>query len=110
PAIPHGYRVSAGSVGLVEQTIFQILDPYDARYRHIVAICALVGEKQIDRFRASHDHAVNSPPSSKTDGWSGYPGAAGSTDDPHVVGKMASHIGGSCLGFTGSFPTSRSGP
>ena len=57
PAIPCGYRVSAGSVGLVEQTIFQILDPYDARYRHIVAICALVGEKQINRFRASHDHA-----------------------------------------------------
>ena len=28
----------------------------------------------------------------KTDGWSGYPGAAGITHDPHVVGKMAAHI------------------
>src|SRR5204863_5996406 len=28
----------------------------------------------------------------KTDGWSGYPGAAGVTHDPHVVGKMAVHI------------------
>src|SRR6267143_1725906 len=28
----------------------------------------------------------------KTDGWSGYPGAAGVTHDPHVVGKMAAHI------------------
>ena len=28
----------------------------------------------------------------KTDGWSGYPGAAGLTHDPHVVGKMAAHI------------------
>jgi hypothetical protein len=28
----------------------------------------------------------------KTDGWSGYPGAAGISHDPHVVGKMAAHI------------------
>jgi hypothetical protein len=28
----------------------------------------------------------------KTDGWSGYPGAAGLIHDPHVVGKMAAHI------------------
>jgi ISXO2 transposase-like protein len=28
----------------------------------------------------------------KTDGWSGYPGAADITHDPHVVGKMAAHI------------------
>ena len=28
----------------------------------------------------------------KTDGWSGYPGAAGVTHDPHVVGKIAAHI------------------
>ena len=28
----------------------------------------------------------------KTDGWSGYPGAAGITHDPHVIGKMAAHI------------------
>ncbi len=28
----------------------------------------------------------------KTDGWSGYPGAASLTHDPHVVGKMAAHI------------------
>jgi hypothetical protein len=27
-----------------------------------------------------------------TDGWSGYPGAADVTHDPHVVGKMAAHI------------------
>jgi hypothetical protein len=30
--------------------------------------------------------------SAKTDGWSGYPGAAGVNHDPHVVGKMAAHI------------------
>jgi hypothetical protein len=28
----------------------------------------------------------------KTDGWSGYPGAAGVNHDPHVVGNMASYI------------------
>ena len=28
----------------------------------------------------------------KTDGWSGYPGAAGVIHHPHVVGKMAAHI------------------
>jgi hypothetical protein len=28
----------------------------------------------------------------KTDGWSGYPGAAGLTHDRHVVGKMAVHV------------------
>lgn len=28
----------------------------------------------------------------KTDGWSGYPGAAGVTHEPHVVGPMAAHI------------------
>src|SRR6476469_9882785 len=28
----------------------------------------------------------------KTDGWSGYPGAAGLAHDPHVVGRMAAHI------------------
>jgi hypothetical protein len=28
----------------------------------------------------------------KTDGWSGYPGAAGLIHDPHVVGKMAAHV------------------
>ena len=28
----------------------------------------------------------------KTDGWPGYPGAAGITHDPHLVGKMAAHI------------------
>ena len=28
----------------------------------------------------------------KTDGWSGYPGAAGLIHDPHVVGTMAAHI------------------
>src|SRR4029077_15822847 len=27
-----------------------------------------------------------------TDGWSGYPGAAGLAHDPHVVGRMAAHI------------------
>jgi hypothetical protein len=31
-------------------------------------------------------------PPPKTDGWSGYPGAAGLIHDPHVVGKMAAHI------------------
>jgi len=38
--------------------------------------------------------AVNLAPgaTAKTDGWSGYPGAAGITHDPHVVGKMAAHI------------------
>jgi hypothetical protein len=30
----------------------------------------------------------------KTDGWSGYPGAAGLTHDPHVVGKMAAGYAG----------------
>jgi hypothetical protein len=28
----------------------------------------------------------------KTDGWPGYPGAAGVTHDPHVVGKMAAYV------------------
>jgi hypothetical protein len=28
----------------------------------------------------------------KTDGWAGYPAAAGVTHDPHLVGKMAAHI------------------
>jgi hypothetical protein len=28
----------------------------------------------------------------KTDGWSGYPGAAGLTHDRHVVGNMAVHV------------------
>lgn len=28
----------------------------------------------------------------KTDGWSGYAGAAGLRHDPHVIGKMAAHI------------------
>jgi ISXO2-like transposase domain len=38
--------------------------------------------------------AANLAPSAtaKTDGWSGYPGAAGVSHDPHVVGKMAAHI------------------
>ena len=53
--------------------------------------------------------AANLAPSAttKTDGWSGYPGAAGITHDPHVVGKMAAHI---VLRVHRSFPTSRSGP
>src|ERR1700716_385461 len=34
---------------------------------------------------------VASGTTAKTDGWSGYPGAADITHDPHVVGKMAAH-------------------
>src|SRR5438477_2938609 len=34
-----------------------------------------------------------SPPARRQDdGWPGYPGAAGITHDPHVVGQMAAHI------------------
>jgi hypothetical protein len=44
-----------------------------------------------------HRHAflaanVAAGATAKTDGWSGCPGAAGITHDPHVVGKMAAHI------------------
>src|SRR5205085_11289560 len=35
---------------------------------------------------------VASGATAKTDGWSAYPGAAGITHDPHVVGTMAAHI------------------
>ena len=52
---------------------------------------------QIADYSAASLHAflaVNLAPGAvaKTDGWPGYPGAAGVTHDPHVVGKMAAHI------------------
>jgi len=52
---------------------------------------------QVPDYSAASLHAflaANLGPgaTAKTDGWSGYPGAAGVTHDPHVVGKMAAHI------------------
>jgi ISXO2 transposase-like protein/transposase-like zinc ribbon protein len=52
----------------------------------------------IEDFSADSLHgflrtAVASGATAKTDGWSGYPGAPGVSHDPHVVGKMAAHIG-----------------
>jgi ISXO2-like transposase domain/Family of unknown function (DUF5681) len=52
---------------------------------------------QVPDYSAASLHAflaANLGPgaTAKTDGWSGYPGAAGITHDPHVVGKMAAHI------------------
>jgi hypothetical protein len=52
---------------------------------------------QVTDYSAASLHgfiAVNLAPgaTAKTDGWSGYLGAAGITHDPHVVGKMAAHI------------------
>src|SRR5260370_11381172 len=52
---------------------------------------------QVADYSAASLHAflaanVASGATAKTDGWSGYPGAAGITHDPHVVGKMAAHI------------------
>jgi predicted RNA-binding Zn-ribbon protein involved in translation (DUF1610 family) len=52
---------------------------------------------QVPDYSAASLHAfvaANLAPgaTAKTDGWSGYPGAAGVTHDPHVVGKMAAHI------------------
>jgi len=52
---------------------------------------------QVPDYSAASLHAflaANLAPgaTAKTDGWSGYPGAAGVTHDPHVVGTMAAHI------------------
>ena len=52
---------------------------------------------QVPDYSASSLHAflaANLAPgaTAKTDGWSGYPGAAGLAHDPHVVGRMAAHI------------------
>ena len=52
---------------------------------------------QVADYSAASLHAflaANVAPgaTAKTDGWPGYPGAAGITHDPHVVGKMAAHI------------------
>jgi hypothetical protein len=52
---------------------------------------------QVADYSAASLHpflAANLAPgaTAKTDGWPGYPGAAGITHDPHVVGKMAAHI------------------
>jgi hypothetical protein len=52
---------------------------------------------QVPDYSAASLHAflaANLAPgaTAKTDGWSGYPGAAGVAHDPHVVGKMAAHI------------------
>jgi predicted RNA-binding Zn-ribbon protein involved in translation (DUF1610 family) len=52
---------------------------------------------QVPDYSAASLHGVlaaNLGPgaTAKTDGWSGYPGAAGVTHDPHVVGKMAAHV------------------
>jgi hypothetical protein len=52
---------------------------------------------QVADYSAASLHpflATNLAPgaTAKTDGWSGYPGAAGVTHDPHVGGKMAAHI------------------
>jgi ISXO2-like transposase domain len=52
---------------------------------------------QVADYSAASLHAflaVNlaSGATAKTDGWSGYPGVASITHDPHVVGKMAAHI------------------
>jgi len=68
---------------------------------------------QVADYSAASLHALlaaNLAPgaTAKTDGWSGYPGAADITHDPHVIGKMAAHIA-YCPGCTASFPTSRSG-
>ena len=52
---------------------------------------------QVPDYSASSLHAflaANLAPgaTAKTDGWSGYPGAADLIHDPHVVGKMAAHV------------------
>src|SRR5205814_1147804 len=52
---------------------------------------------QVPDYSAASLHAflaANLGPgaTAKTDGWSGYPGAASVTHDPHLVGKMAAHI------------------
>ena len=52
---------------------------------------------QIADYSAASLHAflaanVASGATAKTDGWPGYPAAAGITHDPHVVGNMAAHI------------------
>jgi len=52
---------------------------------------------QVPDYSASSLHAflaANLTPgaTAKTDGWSGYPGAAGLVHDPHIVGKMAAHV------------------
>ena len=52
---------------------------------------------QVADYSAASLHAfladnVAAGATAKTDGWSGYPGAAGVTHDPHVVGEMAAHI------------------
>src|SRR6516162_9074432 len=53
--------------------------------------------RQVHDYSASSLHAflaANLAPgaTAKTDGWSGYPGAAGLMHDPHVVGTMAAQI------------------
>ena len=35
---------------------------------------------------------VTAGTTTKTDGWSGYPGAPDVTHDPHVIGRMAAHV------------------
>jgi ISXO2-like transposase domain len=54
---------------------------------------------QVADYSAASLHAflaanVASGATAKTDGWSGYPGAAGITHDPHVVGRAnyGSHL------------------
>jgi hypothetical protein len=52
---------------------------------------------QVGDYSAASLHpflAANLAPgaTAKTDGWSGSPGAAGVSHDPHVVGEMAAHI------------------
>jgi len=65
---------------------------------------------QVADYSASSLHALlatnlASGATAKTDGWCGYSGAAGLTNEPHVVEKWPPIS--SCPGFTGSFPTSR---
>src|ERR1700730_7895687 len=89
------------------------LCPGRMRLRQVADVSAATPLSQVADPPAASLHAflaANLTPgaTAKTDGWPGYPGAAGITHDPHVVGKMAAHI--VLLGFTRSSPTSRSGP
>src|SRR5438477_5298709 len=68
---------------------------------------------QVADYSAASLHAfladnVAAGATAKTDGWSGYPGAAGVTTIPMSSARWPPIS--SCRGFTGSSPTSRSGP
>jgi hypothetical protein len=53
---------------------------------------AAVPDYSADSLHPFIAHNLAPGATTKTDGWSGYPGAPGVSHDPHVVGKMAAHV------------------